>query len=233
VDADSFFADVQRKVEVQATMQRSNPESVELLVATAKKYLAKPEFRIDLHDLVADEVRRLKAQLSELQFDVNDGLTSEEFARRIKLYEARSERLVRLFSVLGQWGDGSEFRLVREVLQEIGFRRSLSGLTVWIQVSRYPAVLILYAYGLGALRAGRLRELYNWLTVPLREESSADQVPAVKRLFSWAWTKDVSDELWEPIVRNANSKTVLSDRLHDLFAEYLEREFISKADFTS
>ncbi|NBJ13697.1 SIR2 family protein [Microvirga arsenatis] len=232
-DADSFFQDIQRKVEVQAALQRANPESVELLVATAKKYLSRPEFRIELYDLVADEMRRLKAQLGELRFDTNVGLTPEEFTRRIELYESRSERLVRLFAVLGRWGDGSEFPLVKAILQDLGFRRSTGGLTVWIKAQWYPAILLLYAYGIGALRSDRLREVYNWLTTPLREAVSQNQHPAVQGLFSWTWdNNDIPKSLWTQLIRNSMSNTGLSDRLYDLFSGYLDRDFISKADFT-
>lgn len=231
-DADAFFTDIQRKVEVQSALQRSNPESVELLIATAKKYLAKSEFRIDLHDLVTDEVRRLKDHLGEMNFSSSDGLTDQEFSRRLRLYESRSERLVRLFAVLGRWGDGSEFPLVREILQDIGFRRLADGLTVWIKTQRYPAILLLYAYGIGALRSGRLRQVYDWLTIPLREDISRDSDPAVKQLYSWAWDSDIPKGVWKQLIPNENSKTLLSDRLYDLFAEYLGREFVSKADFT-
>lgn len=232
-DADSFFEDIQRKIEVQASLQRSNPESVELLVASAKKYLAKPEYRIDLHDLMADEVRRVKGHLAELRFALSDGFTDEEFTRRINLYESRSERVVRLFAVLGRWGDGSELRLVTEILQDIGFRHSASGLTPWIKAQRYPAILLLYAYGLGLLRAGRLQDLYSWLTTPLRDENSRDRTPSVQSLFSWAWaSNDFPNSVWGHLIKNGNSKTPLSDRLHDLFMDYLNREFISKAEFS-
>ena len=42
-DADSFFATLQQRVETLKQSQRQNPRSVELLVNSAKRFLAKPE----------------------------------------------------------------------------------------------------------------------------------------------------------------------------------------------
>src|SRR3546814_1598836 len=50
--------------------QRQNPLSVELLVSSAKRYLAKPEYRIQLDELFAQETDRLlrsEEHTSELQ----------------------------------------------------------------------------------------------------------------------------------------------------------------------
>lgn len=61
--ADGFFQGLQRRVETLRQSQRRNPLSVELLVASTKRFLAKPEFRIPLHDLLTDETKRLVARL--------------------------------------------------------------------------------------------------------------------------------------------------------------------------
>jgi len=64
-DADSFFEELERKVEIQSELQRPNPRSVEILVASIKKYLPRPEHRIQLADLVRNEVGNVRKQISD------------------------------------------------------------------------------------------------------------------------------------------------------------------------
>jgi hypothetical protein len=64
-DADSFLTNLQQRIEVQAETERPNPRSVELLVAAAKKYLAKSECRIQLDELIGAEVRQLEQHMQE------------------------------------------------------------------------------------------------------------------------------------------------------------------------
>ena len=45
-DAERFFEDLERLVSAQVELQRRNPGSTDLLVASAKKYLSRPEFWI-------------------------------------------------------------------------------------------------------------------------------------------------------------------------------------------
>jgi hypothetical protein len=63
VDADMFFERLEQQVVSQADAQRLNPAGVDLLVATTKRYLSRPEFRIQLGDLLAEESRRLTARI--------------------------------------------------------------------------------------------------------------------------------------------------------------------------
>src|SRR3546814_2156715 len=60
--ADEFFKTLQQRVETLEQSQRQNPLSVELLVSSAKRYLAKPEYRIQLDELFAQETDRLRSE---------------------------------------------------------------------------------------------------------------------------------------------------------------------------
>ncbi|WP_338696214.1 MULTISPECIES: hypothetical protein [Bradyrhizobium] len=51
----------------QADIKRQNPQSVELMVASDKR-LAKPEFRIQLGDLICEEARKLERTLNGPDF---------------------------------------------------------------------------------------------------------------------------------------------------------------------
>jgi hypothetical protein len=49
VDADTFFTDLQQKLAAQVESQPTHPRSTELLVAMAKRYVGRAEFRVQLN----------------------------------------------------------------------------------------------------------------------------------------------------------------------------------------
>ncbi|WAO16761.1 SIR2 family protein [Pseudomonas aeruginosa] len=102
--ADEFFQTLQQRVDTLEQSQRQNPLSVELLVNSTKRYLAKPEHRIQLDELLSQEAERLMAQLDGSQFAPHGQWNQEEFRSRVRRYEALVEPLTRMAGVLGRWG---------------------------------------------------------------------------------------------------------------------------------
>ena len=80
--------------------------SVELLVSSAKRDLAKPEQRIQLDELFAQETNRLLDQLDGEIFSAQGQWRQEGFCARVQQYESVTEPLARMAGVLGRWGDG-------------------------------------------------------------------------------------------------------------------------------
>ncbi|MFT0534451.1 hypothetical protein ACMHYJ_16720 [Castellaniella hirudinis] len=112
--ADEFFQSLQQRVETLEQSQRQNPLSVELLVNSAKRYLAKPEHRIQLDELFAQETDRLLDQLDSEIFSVQGQWSQEDFRTRVQQYESVTEPLARMAGVLGRWGDGKDFDVVMD-----------------------------------------------------------------------------------------------------------------------
>ena len=222
-DADSFFSRLTEQVRIQEEIGRPNPQSVELLIAAAKKYLAKPEHRIQLNELIGREVRGVFEQLRDPSLQVGGGGASswspEEFRRRVARYEAICEPLVRLFGILGRWGDGSEFPLILETLGELYRQREGSGLIVYLGLQRYPVILCLYGYGLGAFKAGRFKVLYDLFTA---KPSDADREaqPIVRSAFLTSWDAGGND-VWNHLWGSEKRKTPLSDHLFDIFGKWI------------
>jgi hypothetical protein len=231
-DADSFFEELQRKVQIQAELNRPDPRSIDLLVGSAKKFVSSPDYRIQLHDLIFGEVRRLREFLENDEFSVQSQWSPEEFRRRVGRYEASCEPLLHLFAVLGRWGAERELDLVKEVLQELGAKRSEGGSLPWIALRTYPAVLLLYAFGISALKARHLGVVYDWLMVPIPKEQRNERVPAAQQLLLWAW-EGGSNDYWRNMTGFEQRKTPLSDHLHGFFLSLLHDEFLSEEDFTA
>lgn len=81
-DADSFFVKLVEQVETLAQSQRQNPLSVDMTVSRAKRFLAKPEHRIQLSDLVSEEVERIIDRHDQDDLASHGPVAAEDFQKR-------------------------------------------------------------------------------------------------------------------------------------------------------
>ncbi|MGL5004987.1 MAG: SIR2 family protein, partial [Casimicrobium sp.] len=81
-DANALFSGLQKQVEVLLITQKRSPQNIDLLVDSAKLYLSKPEFRIQLDDLVSGELTRLLEQLSQPRFSPDAPISNARFTER-------------------------------------------------------------------------------------------------------------------------------------------------------
>ncbi len=231
VGADEFFETLQQRVVTLEQSQRQNPLSIELLVNSAKRYLAKPEYRIQLDELFSQEAERLLASLDDNQFEPHGHWTQEEFRCRVQRYEALTEPLARMAGVLGRWGDGAELPLMLDILKGI-YRQAEkigSGLTVWLGIRSYPAVLVFTAYGIGLTLSQRWNTLHDLLVASWPREYHEPR-RVVSMLFLWAW-KGEQDDVWKQLDGLDRRKTALSDHLHDVMSTWRASFAGASSDF--
>ncbi len=218
--ADDFFKGLHQRVETLMQSQRQNPLSMDLLISSTKRYLSKPEYRIQLDDLITHELDAAIAKLDSAGLWAGAQWTSQELEKRVHHYEMVTEPLARMVSVLGRWGNGSELNTVVDVIRALHHHaESLGGgMTVWLGLRSYPAVLLFNAYGLGLVRAQRWKDLHSFFasTLPRAER---DAMRIVDVLFLWAW-KGAADDVWKHLPGLDRRKTPLSDHLHDVMASW-------------
>jgi hypothetical protein len=148
-------------VSAQADAQRPNPRSVELMVASAKKFLARPEFRIQLDELIGGELRRIDQGVVTSVTHPGGAWSNDYFISAVARYEAQTEVLARIFGVMGRYGTDGEFRDVLDAIVKLGFRDPVGGFNFLTNIRTYPAVLLFYAYGIGLLKAQRFADLFQ------------------------------------------------------------------------
>jgi len=224
-DADSFFSALWQRVQTLEQSHRQNPLSVELLVNSTKRYLAKPEYRIQLDALFTEEAERLVAQLEAPELTPQGNWSPEEFRDRIRRYESLTEPLARMAGVLGRWGDGTELPIVLDLLRAVRAHadKADGGLTVWLNIRSYPAVLIFTAYGLGLTRAGRWQVLHAFLSGELARRHD-DPERAVEAFFLWSWQGGENSQ-WQLLEGLEHHKTALSDHLFAVLSSWA-RSFV-------
>ncbi len=219
-DADSFLTAAWQRVQTLEHTHRQSPLSIELLVNSAKRYLGKPEYRIQLDELVDQETQRVISASTGPEFPPRGGWSEQDFRSRIARYEALAEPLAEVAGVLGRWGDGSELPAMLNVIRGIFSHTTvvMDGLTVWLNLRPYPAVLLFTSYGLGLVRAGRWSALHEFLTSQVTVTHDGPR-RLVDELFLWAW-EGGADNYWHNLEGLERRHTPLSDHLLGVFSEW-------------
>ncbi|KAB0498265.1 SIR2 family protein [Pseudomonas lini] len=212
-DADSFFCSLQLKLQTLSEYHQQNPASMELTIAMAKRFLSKPDHNIQLDDLVTTELRKLADHYSPIFADPG-AVMGQDYATWITNYETSTETMARLSGVLGRWGNGAEKDLVLDAIRVLTAEalKNGSGLNVWLELKKYPAVLIFVAYGLGLTRAGRLKELYSLLESTIAIDSRITM--SMGESFNLGYFESVTQKsIWQSLPGQDQMKTPLSNRL--------------------
>jgi hypothetical protein len=226
-DANTFFRDLATRVETIDQSQQRNPMSIDLLVSGTKRLLSKPEYRIQLDELLTQEAERVIETLGQAEFGVIGNWSQEEFRRKVAKYEALAEPLSCMCGILGRWGVGSENSLIFDVIRSLlAAAVTQGGLIPYSNLRSYPAVLVFTAYCLGLTRAER------WATLRLTLNTTLDQEyrepkRAAEMLFLHTW-KGAENNAWTNIEGLERRKTPLSDHLAALFSVW-GKKFIGLA----
>lgn len=181
-DADTFFQTIQQNVESIEDYSRPHPLSTEAAVASLKRYIAESRYRIQFSDLIDQTVERVIELISGEAFDMDSSIpTSESVTARVRGYEEACSTLLEMALTGGFWVEEEHYSVWQRALQRLGSRTSSSGRMLWFELQPYPATLLLYALGLGAVEAGRLQFLKHLLTTTVRGKRQED-LPAVRVL---------------------------------------------------
>ena len=181
-DADGFFQSVEQYVESIEVYSRPHPLSTEAAVASLKRYIPEPRYRIQLSDLINDTVARVVEVISGEAF-AEDGSrpTTESVTARVRHYEAACSTLLSMATIAGRWAEEDHYSRWEEALERLGSTELRGGFALWVRLQRYPATLLLYALGLGAVAGNRLQFLNHMFNATLRDEHQND-FPAVQLL---------------------------------------------------
>jgi hypothetical protein len=214
--ADQFFSRLASQIQTLADSQRENPLSVELLVAQTKRFVLHPESRIQLEATIADEAERVASLLQEAHFDFSAAISSESFRERIARYESAVEGLASIAGVLGRWGSGAEFRLVMDVLNTLRQHSDVSngGLTVWLDLRRYPGALVFTGYLLGMIRSERWSDVHRLLSAEVHLQATGKMHRLVEVFFHETLG---DDHFWRNAEGQENKITPAANHVFNIF----------------
>ena len=226
-DADDFFGEIRNRIQTLAQTHRQNPQSIDLLVNSTKRYLAKPEYRIQLDELIKSEANSLVEKLNSANLTAQGSRDQEvfqqEFQRRVGIYEAASESLACMFGVLGRWGNDKEITPVMEIVRLLlrHANEEISGLitVAWLNIRSYPAVLLVTAYGIGLVHNKRWCALHRFLSSEIESGVNEDPHRIVETLFLESWAGG-ENGYWQQLEGMERHKTALSEHLCMLYEKW-------------
>ena len=227
-NADDFFQSVQQYVESIEVYSRPHPLSTEAAVASLKRYIPEPRHRIQLLDLVNDTVERVVEATSGEAFAVDGPRpTTESVTARVRHYEAACSTLLSMATIGGFWAEEEHYLVWQQALERLGSTASRNGIVLWLELQRYPATLLLYALGLGAVAANRLQFLNRMLTATLRKEHQED-MPAVQTLPAFC----IGGQQMRILEGMERHHVPLNDWIHTTLRPYSERIILDDNRYT-
>jgi hypothetical protein len=181
-----------------------------------KELISDSKLRIKLHDYVTEKSNILIKNSSEESFPLNIPKVEGEFMPRLNRYEELSSELMSIMSLIGYWGTSDHLLSVSIPAKQFSLQLGAESHTnVWTALRWYPAMLLMYSLGVGAIAADNYQILYNFLQSSCKSIShSLQHVPfvfAVEENFGHA--------------RNLFKTLPGHERYHNPVSEYLFRFF--------
>jgi hypothetical protein len=183
--ADSFFGELVEKVLALESFSGRDPIPAKVAVARMKKYMQEPLRPIDFSDLVRGEVERVYAVIHSEIFQVGSGaITPESIIDRLNRYEAALQVLTAMLACGGRWAsaDAHVDCLCSAVKRIADDSRAYGGITVWLDLRRYPALLAFYALGLGAIAGNKFSILRYIFETMVRNGGGRGEISIVEAL---------------------------------------------------
>jgi hypothetical protein len=224
--ADSFFPALAEKVRALRDLEASDPLPPVVAAETVKRYLAEDRYRIRLKDLVGKAVREAAREFDSQRFALAEQFTTEEFLRRMKVYEAGTEVLRHMIVPLCQWGDARQETLAVNILElatDYSFTQG-TYMETWTQLRLYPSLLLLYAGGVAAISADN----YGMFTALLTHSRYYDHNGERPLLLECYIPSVLKAELKRFLPGYERHRTPASDYLIDFLRPMLQESFPSK-----
>lgn len=151
VSADEFFTKLEESIDSLEQIDATPPITKAVAVAAVKRYVPVFESRIRLHDLVMQEVERVRERAVEIIPEVPP--TEELFKTTLAQLEGATELLAEMIAVGTHWGGPEHRALWRRAIERLASIPRPDGAVyeLWSKLRKYPAQLVFYAAGIAAL----------------------------------------------------------------------------------
>ena len=164
---------IQPTVEPIEQVSKADPFSTESAVASLKRFLSEPRYKIQLADLTEETVERVIEETSGKDFDSNNPRpTTETVTARIRAYEAACSTLIAIATEGGRWAEKEHCEIWHRALQRLSMVPRSNGKVAWLDLRLYPGMLLLYALGLGVIEADRLAFLGHLFSAAVYRENN-------------------------------------------------------------
>ena len=225
-DADDFLGKLRDHVQTLARTHRQDPRNVDLLVNSTKRFVARPEHTIELHDLLESEVQRLLYSLETSTPQVAPDAEGVELL--CAFYESATEPLARIFGILGRWGKGTQHDIVANAVLALWDQAGTGGSRL-AHLRYYPAVLLLWSYGAGLTLEKRWPALHDLLSHTAASDYGEPE-RIVDLLAKWI-LEGWRNKIWKLLPGLEDRQAPESDHLFDILDAWRDSYAAVHADF--
>lgn len=229
--ADQFFTELLGKVESLEELDKKSPLSIDVAIATVKRFLVDTKYRIRLHDIIYEEIESVWQEVQSTiipQFGSNG---QSDFQKQINRYESISERLIKMLSIIAYHGKEENYYLIYRAVERLGNRPVEGGITWFIYLKKYIALLILYSVGLSALAKGKYKFINILLSkIQIQDSNTGKDVAALIVLNTFSVFRDGSDKA-VPRPNAQQEYTPINNYLYDTMKTNLSFILPGEAEF--
>ena len=223
-DADGFLQSVQQTVESIEEFSKPHPLSTEAAVAGLKRYLSGSEHRIRLFDLIDSSAGRAAIQTTGTDYEPQNmpEPSRENVTARFRAYESVFSTVLSMASIGGFWAEDDHFPAWERALERLSTTPQAGGSSVWLGIRTYPAILVLYALGIGAVSSGRLRFLQRIFSIRISDTVIEGQSNSL--LYSILIHDHTGSVEWKHFLEGMDRHYFpLNDWVHSVLREPLRR----------
>ncbi|MEO8158000.1 MAG: caspase family protein [Betaproteobacteria bacterium] len=195
-------------------------------VKRAKSLLSSDSSAIELHDLLANEVRRFLSITSEDSFPTAGQFTKEEMLDRIGRYEDAAADLSILLACIAHWGKAIHASTMQKCIARSSDRlESRGGLTIWLELRWYPLILELYTAGIAAIDGQRFDNLATLFYTQLPSSEYRDKTDTFVEASSNGLLQIIRTNAFKQIPGHEKHYTPLSEYLFKILQPKLDDTF--------
>ena len=232
-NADGFFQELNEKVTILHGYSHDSDLSTASAVSVLKTVLQDPSQQIRHTDLVRDVVSKLTSGLSQIPIAPPDAPlpNSSNLNDRIVAYENLSSTLRAMAPIAGRWASEADANIWRDALRQIATVDAKMWNDFWFNLHLYPALLTMYGFCVGAI-AGRNLDMVGSLLKtqvmgPTGESHSFYSVLGhVQSNLLYSFRGRL------PLNGYEQTRTPVSDRIHDILRSNTEQILVSTRDYS-
>lgn len=228
-DADSFFEVITEKVKGLEEYSQPHPLSTASAVATIKRYLSEPKYRIQLSDLISSEVDKVEKVIIEKAFNMTAPIDGDKVLLRLQSYEGPTKTLLHMAFHVGQWGDINQLKPWANALTKLCDVSNSSGFDLWLKLQRYPGTLILFAFGLGAVAREQWDMLNSMFNLVIARSNNEDK-SALHLLPPWPLLMNQMESI-KLLPGRKLQYTPLQNHIESLLYQLFSSQFPSEESF--
>lgn len=165
VSADNGFGLVLEKFEALSAERLRDPMDERMLLASVKRYLPDPRFRIAFDDAVVRELAAVAQKVSLERVPLSSPEPSQQtFVERVQYFDAATSGLCKCLCAGVYWGTDDHYALWQRCIAALARLELPSGTSynAWSRLRFYPLNLLVYLAGMACLQRdnfGLLRQL--------------------------------------------------------------------------